>query len=434
MSSSFKINHLIYLFTVIVVSSLFFITGCATQNKRNNTSDVEIVSTPGEERRVTVNESLHCISCHKKSNVTPNLNDEWQTNKHAAINVGCKDCHAASSEFDETEKKTSQKREETNCSDKSIQRPVSPKVCGKCHMKQYSEFMQSRHSSSWDSVVVFQKNNAFLSENPFNSCESCHTIQFKCNSCHIQHIPDKSHINSPSICGSCHTGADHPQYEIYMTSQHGMVHSAIQSVNTTAQDSAPLSSPLCVTCHMPNGTHDTSFGLSGAIGDGKSLYSEKEGKSINEEASVKKENDMLAICNKCHSPAFSKKALINAENAQNELNTLLKEAKELVSELDREKLLFPGLTMQINSKYPRHAYFTKGYPINNSVSKAEDIFMRLTKHHAAIVRKALHHMNANYAYSHYWPEIRNDLQELRNEAHRLRQEAEIDRRRKMKLR
>ena len=433
MSAPIPVKTFMYLQTsLIVISCLLFFPGCATQNEHTNVPTLEVVK-PKEEKNVAVEESLHCISCHKKSNVAHHLNVEWQTNKHAVMNVGCKDCHAVSPEFDKTEKESFQKKE-TSCSDKGVQRMVSPQICGRCHMKQYNEFMQSSHSSSWDSVVDFQKNVPFSSDNLLTSCESCHTIQFKCNSCHTQHVTGQSHIKSPAVCGVCHTGSDHPQYEIYMNSKHGLVSSAIRSAKEGYSKSAYLSSPVCVTCHMPDGTHDTRFRLSGKMG-GKSPYSEKEEeKGFNKEDSWKEKNDMLVLCNKCHSPAFSKDALVSAKNAQKVFNTVVKEAEELVLALDREKLLLPGLTIPLDSSYPEHAYFTGEYPLHSTVSKAEGIFIRLTKRHAAIAGKALHHMNVNYAYSHCWPEMLNDLRALKNEANNLRQEAEINRKMKIKLR
>ncbi|MBM4053644.1 MAG: hypothetical protein FJ264_03000 [Planctomycetes bacterium] len=106
----------------------------------------------------------------------------------------------------------------------------------------------------------------------------------------------------------------------------------------------------------------------------------------------------------------------------------------LVTELDNEKLLIPPLTIPVNSVYPEHAYFIEGCFLHNSVSKVESIFLHLTKHRTVIARKAFQHMNANYAYSNCWQEIRNDLRELRSETNKLRQEAEINRKMKIKLR
>ena len=432
MPEAVPVKTFMYLQTsLIVISCLIFIPGCATQNEHANIPTFEVVK-PKEEKNVVAEESLHCISCHKKSKVAHHLNVEWKTNKHAVMNVGCKDCHAVSPEFDEAEKEAFKKKE-TRCADKGVQRMVSPRICGRCHMKQYNEFMQSSHSSSWNSVVEFQKNVSFSSDNLLTSCELCHTIQFKCNSCHTQHVTGSSHLKSPAVCGVCHTGADHPQHEIYMNSKHGMVSSALHSAKEGDYESASLSSPVCATCHMPDGAHDTRSGLSGETG-GKSPYTEKKEKGFNKEDSGKEKNDMLVLCNKCHSPAFSKDALMSAKNALKILNAVVKEAEELMLDLNREKLLLPGLTIPLNSNYPEHAYFTGEYPLHSTVSKAEGIFIRLTKRHAAIARKALHHMNANYAYSHGLPEMLNDLQALKNEANNLRQEAEINRKMKTRLR
>ena len=83
-------------------------------------------------------------------------------------------------------------------------------------------------------------------------CERCHLVEKKCNSCHASHDFSAKAANEPEACGNCHLGPDHPHKEMYESSLHGIVYKLTQN---------PERAPRCVTCHMPGGTHDTSFGI-----------------------------------------------------------------------------------------------------------------------------------------------------------------------------
>ena len=55
-------------------------------------------------------------------------------------------------------------------------------------------------------------------------------------------------VRDPGVCAKCHMGPDHPQWEMWQTSQHGTLYAAA---------GAELG-PTCQSCHMAQGSHDVS--------------------------------------------------------------------------------------------------------------------------------------------------------------------------------
>jgi hypothetical protein len=73
-----------------------------------------------------------------------------------------------------------------------------------------------------------------------------------CDACHTRHTFSADEARQPQACETCHMGFDHPQWEMYSSSKHGVRYSLkqlkIQGESTTA--------PTCQTCHMQNGNHE----------------------------------------------------------------------------------------------------------------------------------------------------------------------------------
>ena len=43
-----------------------------------------------------------------------------------------------------------------------------------------------------------------------------------CDSCHTRHLFSKKEAQQPQACQTCHMGIDHPQWEMYSSSKHGV--------------------------------------------------------------------------------------------------------------------------------------------------------------------------------------------------------------------
>ena len=173
-----------------------------------------------------------CISCHQER--TPGLFQSWVESKHAKNGVNCITCHI----------------DHQAASDQKAM--VFPEKCGECHKKQLEEFRKSRHSIGFDRMRIQGEYLGIPQEIRAAFCERCHSIQKRCNSCHTSHRFSLNEARDPDACGACHLGPDHPHKEMYETSLHGTIYKMTQN---------PDRAPRCITCHMPKGTHNSSFGI-----------------------------------------------------------------------------------------------------------------------------------------------------------------------------
>ncbi len=76
-----------------------------------------------------------------------------------------------------------------------------------------------------------------------------------CAACHGRHRFSSAQARTPDTCGKCHMGPDHPQIEIYDESKHGILYRAnIADMNLNAKKWVVgvdySAAPTCATCHM----------------------------------------------------------------------------------------------------------------------------------------------------------------------------------------
>tara|TARA_B100000929_G_C15509489_1_gene419842 strand:+ start:2078 stop:3292 length:1215 start_codon:yes stop_codon:yes gene_type:complete len=271
-----------------------------------------------------------CENCHAR--VSPGINNDWGKSLHAKANVTCIDCHQA-------EKTDTDARAHEGSFVSAI---VSPKDCSRCHPKQVSEFNDSLHAKAvsfiqnlegdraGDNVLAYKiqgKASAIV------GCEKCHGSQVKvengkldpetwpnggigrinpdgsrgsCTACHTRHKFSVEESRRPETCGTCHMGPDHPQYEIYMESKHGVIYEAENKtwdmdVATKTWDTQHYRAPTCATCHMSGigeleSTHNVSSRLSWEL---EWPLSEKT------ENWKGKRNKMMKVCLACHSVTWA---------------------------------------------------------------------------------------------------------------------------------
>jgi cytochrome c556 len=189
-----------------------------------------------------------CMNCHQQ--VTPGLFQSWVESKHAKKGVHCMTCHI-DHEFASKQKSM-----------------VFPEKCGECHKKELAEFRKSRHSIGFERMRIQGEYLSIPQEIRAAFCERCHIIEKRCNSCHSSHRFSLKEARDPDACGSCHLGPDHPHKEMYETSLHGTIYKVTQD---------PDRAPRCVTCHMPQGTHNSSFGIArGPVGTAEEVVDLRE--------------------------------------------------------------------------------------------------------------------------------------------------------------
>ncbi len=312
-------------------------------------------SIPGQKPKIVISDdNKKCIECHAQPGNATTLVQQWKDSYHARLGVGCLECHSAEQgDIDAFDHYTY-----------SIATIVSPKDCSRCHKKQFEEFQRSHHAQggkilgSLDNVLAEVVAGSVHMGNPVavSGCKQCHgsVVSFlknedgsvkkdrngiamidpetwpntgigrvnpdgslgSCAACHNRHYFSVAQAREPDDCGKCHLGPDHPQYEIYRESKHGI--NFIAHKEEMNLDKRPwvvgkdyVAAPTCATCHMaatPNqeSTHDVGMRISWTL---RPAVSEKvDAKDLKEGKQTvpweKRRENMQDVCYQCHSKQY----------------------------------------------------------------------------------------------------------------------------------
>ncbi len=282
---------------------------------------------PGEAAKATgkiSKEGQACIGCHEAQ--SPAFVKEWRLSVHAAKGVDCYSCHKA-------EKSDPDAMEHNGY---TIAILVTPKDCGKCHLKEEKEMTESHHAKAGD---ILNSADNYLGEVVGGQeavavgCLQCHGGIVKilangkldtnswpntgigrinpdgskgsCSACHARHSFSKAQAREPQTCGKCHLGPDHPQMEVYQESKHGILYEANKERMNMHKDKWVVgqdysAAPTCATCHMSATptqavTHDVGARISWTL---RPPISKKM------ENADKKRAAMQDVCGSCHSAPF----------------------------------------------------------------------------------------------------------------------------------
>jgi len=218
-----------------------------------------------------------CIGCHV--NVNPGIVKQHLDSPHANARVGedevrCHDCHGT---------------KHTTMEDHAKAAMPTAETCGECHKQQMNEHKDGKHNLGWlvmKSQIAWHGQPGAITEQGYRGCSGCHKIGDKgligvtdgnvgevkhdggkeaakyrygnaqCDACHTRHTFNKSEAKDPRACSNCHMGFDHPQWEMYTSSKHGI----IWGIEGHEEDSR---APTCQSCHMMEGEHSvkTSWGF-----------------------------------------------------------------------------------------------------------------------------------------------------------------------------
>ena len=177
-----------------------------------------------EVRPIVSEKSKACMDCHMRKGITAGTIRDWKMSKHAAKGIGCNECHIPAEGTPERIVNM-----ESACEDKEVRREVSSRNCKKCHEKKVEEFAKGKHSKAWTALM----SQPTTADQPWQimegekGCGGCHKIgrdEGQCDSCHTRHKFSAAEARRPEACGTCHMGFDHPQWEMYITSKHGMIY------------------------------------------------------------------------------------------------------------------------------------------------------------------------------------------------------------------
>ncbi len=333
-----------------------------------------------------------CISCHQER--TPGLFQSWVESKHAKNGVHCVTCHI----------------DHQAASDQKAM--VFPEKCGECHKNQYAEFQKGRHSISFDRMRIQGEYLGIPQEIRAAFCERCHSIQKRCNSCHASHRFSLHEARDPDACGVCHLGPDHPHKEMYETSLHGTIYKMTQN---------PDRAPRCITCHMPKGAHNSSFGIAkGPAGTHSQVVNLRE-VPISQEEEQKRREEMIGVCAGCHSRRFAREQLENADQVKEEGFRLMESGKKPIQEMEKEGLLYPSIAERMPHPTEGRTLVLADPQLYLGTSYIERLFFTMFKFHNIRVWKSGYHFSPSYTHGYGWTEMQLDLIDIKEEANKLRE-------------
>jgi len=384
-----------------------------------------------------------CVKCHK--DVTPNIVTDWQLSKHSQNEVNCSVCHgeAHKDPYDVAK----------------VQIPT-PETCAECHDEKVAQFKKGKHAFAWAAMKAMPTAHwqpMALMEG-MKGCGGCHKIGLKtkeeitelkkdgagfgvasCDACHTRHIFSVQEAKQPQACQTCHMGFDHPQWEMYSASKHGVRYLLKQ--NKTLPET--VAAPTCQTCHMQEGNHAvrTGWGFLAVrlpMPDDKQWTADRvtilqglgvldpEGNPtgrlevvkaadvarLTQEDWQKERDKMLKTCNQCHSLNFAKKELEKGDQMIKEADRLMAEAIHLVAGLYKEGIL----AKPKNYAYPFPDLLTF-HDAPTSIEK--ELFVMFLEHRMRTFQGTFH-ANPDYALWYGWSEMQRSLGEIKATAKEMR--------------
>lgn len=122
-----------------------------------------------------------------------------------------------------------------------------------------------------------------------------------CTACHSRHKFQVRMAREPESCGKCHLGPDHPQYEVYNESKHGISFRANrEKMNLDAHPWVVgrdyTVAPTCASCHLgatrtQASTHDVGKRISWTL---------RPAVSVKLEHAEERRSAMQEVCSGCH--------------------------------------------------------------------------------------------------------------------------------------
>jgi hypothetical protein len=283
----------------------------------------------------------------------------------AAANVDCQDCHEVTADYP-----GAVAHEGTYV----LSSPTSA-MCQKCHEKEVAQYNQSRHGlpayvavfgskdlnpdlmAMYESIPEGQyapdkSRNAIAElEGPAITrfaCEVCHNVGRpaadnsvgQCQKCHLRHEFSLEQVRKPETCNACHIGPDHPQWEIYQESPHGIAYMTGGHAWNWEAEPGTLSvqdfpAATCAMCHM------SGFGSTGTthdVGDRLTWYLFAP---ISERRPAWQDNQvrMQSVCLECHNQIFIDDFYTDGDRLVERVNELVAESDLIMQPLKDQGLL-----------------------------------------------------------------------------------------------
>ncbi len=383
-----------------------------------------------------------CVSCHKK--VTPSIVSDWKLSKHSQNDVDCSICHG---------------EEHKDPYDVAKVQIPTPDTCANCHEERVEQFKKGKHAPAWAVLKAMPTTHWQPMElmEGMKGCGGCHKIGLKteeeikelkekgagfgvasCDACHTRHVFSVQEARQPQACQTCHMGFDHPQWEMYSSSKHGVRYLLKQ--NKILPESA--AAPTCQTCHMQEGNHEvrTAWGflavrlpmpddeqwtadrvtLLQALGvldpDGNptarlDVVKAADVARLTQEAWQKERDKMIKTCNQCHSVNFAKAELEKGDRMIKQADHVMAKAIRIVAALYKDGVL---------AKPESYAYsFPDLLTFQDAPTSIEQKLHVMFLKHRMRTFQGTFHANPDYAWWYGWSEMLMDLAEIKEKAEEL---------------
>ncbi|MEK6256220.1 MAG: nitrate reductase [Chloroflexota bacterium] len=374
-----------------------------------------IVSNDDERINALDNSKDECVVCHKRT--TPGIVDQYGHSSMASADVTCRDCHEVEKNYP-----GSVEHEDTY-----VLGTPSTAMCVDCHENEVAQFDQSRHALpayvafagaqdlSPELIAIYEaipegtfnpdraRNDIYHLEGPAVTrfaCESCHNIGRpaadgsvgECQQCHLRHEFSLEQVRKPETCNACHIGPDHPQFEIYQESPHGISYATTGDGWNWEAEPGTLTTldfpaPTCATCHMSGfGSQATSHD----VGDRLTWYLFAP---ISERRPNWQENKtkMQSVCGECHNNNFLDEFYTDGDALVEAINAWVYESREIIKPLQEAGLLTDA-------------------PFDEPI---DFVFFELWHHWGRTAKFGAWMQGADYTQWHGAYEILSDLAELR---------------------
>ena len=384
-----------------------------------------------------------CVDCHK--DLHPRIVSDWKLSKHGQNDVNCQACHGS---------------KHLSRDDVDQAEPALPEKCVECHERQVQQFKGGKHALAWISLNAMPTVHwqPMAQIEGLKGCGGCHRHGLKseaelktlresgvdfglasCDVCHTRHLFSAEEARSPQVCRTCHMGIDHPQWETYSSSKHG-VRFLLKQNKVLPEDAA---APTCQTCHMQEGNHEvrTAWGFLAvrlpmpddpkwatdratilqALGvldlDGKPTPRLEAVKAadiarLNQESWQAERDKMVKTCNQCHSSSFSQGELEKGDQMIREADRLMAEAIRVVAGLYQDG------TLKKPESYARP--FPDLLTFHDAPTTIEQkLFVMFLEHRMRTFQGAFHN-NPDYSLWYGWSAMQRDLTEIKEQADLMR--------------
>jgi hypothetical protein len=384
-----------------------------------------------------------CVVCHKEA--TPNIVTDWQLSAHSENDVSCDACHG---------------EEHTAADDVSEVSLPTPTLCAECHDEQVAQFSAGKHAAAWAAMKAMpsahQQPMALMEG--MEGCGGCHKIGLKsdeeilelkadgagfgvasCDACHTRHIFSKTEALQPQACQTCHMGFDHPQWEMYAASKHGVRYLLKQNGTLPASAAAPT----CQSCHMQEGDHEVrtpwgflavrlplpedeqwkadqvtilqALGVLDPEGNPTGRLDVVKAADVARLEQAPFDNErakLLAACSQCHSENFAKAEIQKGDDMIREADHLLAEAIRIVAGLYQDGIL---------EKPESYAHaFPDLLTFHDAPTPLEHRVFEMHLKHRMRTFQGTFHANPDYAFWYGWSEMVRDLADIKQMAKELR--------------